>query len=284
VIIAHIAPRLQLNLFWAVLLILGLSALMIAAMLLVRRRAPKGGYFATGDLAAGVFTVLATGFALLAGFAVFLGFSKYDDARASAQDEAFVVAQQFETAQLMPPDVRAKLSGGVICYARSVVAIEWPLIASDIHPPFNPWSADLLRTLRTIEPRTASEQSAYDTWLSLTSRRLEERRLRLHGGEGLVPRPVWLVLIFCAALILLYMLFFADSGERAVVQALMAGSGTSVVVATLLLLAALGRPYQGDIGGLEPIAMQHTLEIIQETRNTLGIEDAPPCDEAGRPL
>ncbi len=270
---------------WAVLLTVGASAVMITAMLLVRRRAPEGGYFASGDSAAAVFSLLATGFAVLLGFMVFLAFTRYDASRASAQAEALVVAQQFETAQLMPPDVRVQLSGELICYARSVAGLEWPLMASNIHPPPNPWGAALFRSLRTIEPRTASEQSAYDAWLSQTSAREEARRARLHGGEGLVPLAVWLVLFLSAALILLYMLFFADSRERVVVATLMAGSVTGVVVATLLLLAALNRPYQQDIGGLGPDAMQHTLELIDFTQSTLGdTRVLPPCDEAGRVL
>jgi hypothetical protein len=281
--VAHGGHYLQLNLVWAVLLTVGAIAIMITAMLRLRRRAPEGGYFASIDRAASVFGLLGTAFAVLLGFMIFLAFSRYDASRASAQAEALVVAQQFEAAQLMPPDVRVRLSGELICYARSVVALEWPLIAQDVHPPFNPWVGALLRTLQTIEPRTASEQSAYSDWLSLTSRRAEERRHRLHGGEFLVPRPVWLVLLFSAAVILLYLLFFADSGERAVVQALMAGSVTGVVVASLLLLAVLNRPYQRDVGGLGPDAMQHTLEIIDEARRTLGVDDEPlPCDQAGR--
>ena len=268
---------------WAVLLTVGASAVMITAMLLVRRRAPRGGFFADGNRAAAVFGVLATAFALLLGFVILLAFTNYADARASAQSEALVVAQQFETTQLLPPDVRGPLSGELICYARSVIASEWPLIASNIHPPFNPWAAALLRTLQTVEPRTPSEKSAYGAWLSQTSTREEWRRKRLHGGEGVVPLPVWLVLLFTAALTLVYMLFFADSGERAVVQALMVGSITAVIVTTLLLLTALNRPYQQGIGGVGPHAMEHTLEIIDEAQRALAIEVPAPCDDAGRP-
>jgi hypothetical protein len=271
---------------WAVLVVVGASATMITGMLLMRRRAPKGGYFAAGERSAAVFGVLAAGFTLLLSFVIFLAFTKYDDARTSAHAEALVVAQQFETAQLLPPDVRVQLSGALICYARSVIELEWPLMASDVHPPFNPWGAAMFRTTTTIDPGTASEQSAYGSWLSLTNTREEQRRLRLHGGEGVVPRAVWVVLFFLAALILLYMLFFADSGEPAVVQALTAGTVTGVIVATLLLLVVLNRPYQQDIGGggLDPHAMRHTLQLIDETRATIGIGDPPPCDEAGRPL
>ena len=74
----------------------------IAAMLLVRRGAPDGSYFHDGDRAAGVFGVLATGFAVLLGFVVFLAFASYDAARAGAETEAFTVAEQVETAQFFP--------------------------------------------------------------------------------------------------------------------------------------------------------------------------------------
>jgi len=94
---------------------------------------------------------------------------------------------------------------------------------------------------------------------------------------------VWLVLFFSAALIVVYLLFFADSGESAVVQGMMAGSVTAVVVATLLVLAALNRPYQQDIGGLRPVAMQRSLAILDEARATLGIDNPLPCDATGDP-
>jgi hypothetical protein len=49
------------NLGWAALIVAGVTAIAIGSMLLVRRRAPGGSYFADGDRAAGVFGVLATG-------------------------------------------------------------------------------------------------------------------------------------------------------------------------------------------------------------------------------
>ena len=98
-----------------------------------------------------------------------------------------------------------------------------------------------------------------------------------------MPLPVWIVLFFSAALIFLYLLFFADSGESAVVQGMMAGTVTAVVVATLLVLAALNRPYQPDIGGLQPVAMQRTLDTIDQARTVLGMDDSLPCDADGLP-
>ena len=75
----------------------------VAVMLFVRRRAPDGSYFADGDRASGVFGVLASGFAILLGFIVFLAFTTYDESRAGAEAEAVTVAQQVETAQFFEP-------------------------------------------------------------------------------------------------------------------------------------------------------------------------------------
>lgn len=267
------------------LIVLVASAGMIAAILRVRRHAPEGGYFDDGDRAAGVFGVLATGFALLLGFVIFLAFTKYDGSRAGAEAEALAVVQLFETSQLMPPDARPQLAGEVECYARSVVNLEWPAMqAGRGFETISPWGLSMFRTLQTIAPGTAAEQSAYDAWLAQTSAREEARRDRLHAAEGVVPQPLWVVLLLSAALVLAYVLFFADSGERAVVQGLMAGSVTAVVVASLLVLSSLNRPYDTDVGGIRPVAMQRSLEIIGSARVALELDDPLPCDAVGQPL
>jgi hypothetical protein len=272
---------------WALgaLIVFCASAGMIVAILLVRRRAPEGGYFNDGDRASGVFGVLATGFALLLGFVIFLAFTKYDGSRAGAEAEALAVIQLFETAQLMPADAGTRLSGEVECYGRSVVNLEWPAMEEGRgSEAINPWGLSMLRTLQTVEPATAAEQSAYDSWLAQTNAREEARRDRLHAAEGVVPQPMWIVLLLSAVLVLVYLLFFADSGERAVVQGLLAGSVTAVVVASLLVLSSLNRPYDVDVGGIRPVAMQRSLEIIGSARLALDLDEPLPCDPVGQPL
>lgn len=53
------------NLRWSIAVLVVADAVAIGAMLLVRKRAPDGGFFADGDRASGVSGVLATGFAIL---------------------------------------------------------------------------------------------------------------------------------------------------------------------------------------------------------------------------
>lgn len=75
----------------AIVVTLAVAAVAVGLMLLVRRRAPEGSFFADGDRASGVFGVLATGFSVLLGFIVFLAFTSYDQSRTGAEREALVV-------------------------------------------------------------------------------------------------------------------------------------------------------------------------------------------------
>src|SRR4051812_44969277 len=110
----------------AVLVVVAAAAVAMGALLLVRRGAPDGSYFHDGDRASGVFGVLATRFAVLLGLVVVLAFTSYDDSRTGAEDEALIVAQQFEVAHLLPAPAGSRLAGELICYARTVVHREWP--------------------------------------------------------------------------------------------------------------------------------------------------------------
>jgi len=69
------------NIVWAGLIVAGVTAVAVAVLLVIRRRAPDGGSFHDGDRAAGVFGVLAAGFSVLLGFVVFLAFESFDQSR-----------------------------------------------------------------------------------------------------------------------------------------------------------------------------------------------------------
>ena len=260
-------------------------ALAVTALLLVRRRAPDGGFFADGDRAAGVFGVLATGFSVLLGFIVFLAFTSYDQSRSGAEREALILVQQVENAQFLPQPAGGVLTGELVCYGRSVVHDEWAATRSGTQgDALNPWGVRMFRTLRTVRPRTAVEQSAYDRWRDQTSEREGARLDRIHGAVGVIPATLWIVLFFIAAVILAYMLFFADRGERAVVQGVLIGSVVAVIAVLMLLLRGLDTPFHDGVGGLQPVAMERSLRMADEALSAVGAQLRLPCDAFGKPV
>jgi hypothetical protein len=270
------------NVVWGLVILVAAVAIAVAAMLLVRRTAPDGSYFSDGDRASGVFGVLATGFAIFAGFVVFLAFTSYDQSRSGGEAEALAVFQQFETAQFLPAQARYRLSGELVCYARSVVHQEWPRMEDGTAgDAINPWSVALFMSLKTVSLATPAEEAAYGKWLAQTSDREEARRDRVHGAAGIIPTSLWLVLFLVAGVVFTFMLFFADSGERAVSQAMLIGSATTVVVATLLAIYTLDNPYRPGVGSIRPVAMERSLRILEEARGILGDNAQVPCDDRG---
>ena len=146
----------------------------------------------------------------------------------------------------------------------------------------NPWGAELFRTLRGIDPQTASEQAAYAKWLDQRLDREAARSDRIHGAAGVIPAPLWIILFLTAAVIAAFMLLFADSGERAFVQATMMGCVAVVITSTLLLLWFLDNPFHAGVGGLKPTAMERTLEIVDQGQ-VVSAEIQLPCDSDGTP-
>ena len=273
------------NVVWATLIIAGGSAVAVTAMLLVRRRAPEGGYFEDGDRAAGVFGVLATGFSVLLGFIVFLAFKSYDQSRSGAEQEALVLVQQVENAQFFPRPAARRADRG----ARLLRAIgRQRRVGSDARRHAGrrdqPVERDAVPDAANGAAADATQQSAYDKWLDQTSAREEARRDRIHGAVGVIPTTLWIVLFFIAGVIFVFMLFFADRGERAVVQGMLIGSVVSVMAALMLLLYGLDEPFHGGVGGLQPVAMERSLRMIDQALGAVGAQVQLPCDARGKPL
>ncbi len=272
------------SLLWPFVILVVANVATIGAMLLVRRRAPEGSRFADGDRASGVFGVLAGGFAIFAGFIIFLAFTTYDQSRSGGEAEALTVVQQFETAEFLPAETRNRLTAELVCYGRSVVHQEWPQMEDGKGgDTINPWAVALFRSFKLARPVSAGEQAAYGKWLDQTSDREQARSDRLHGAEGITPTSIWLVLFLIAGVIFAFMLFFADSGEGAATQAMLIGSATTVIVLTMLAISALDRPYRPGLGQIKPVAMERSLRILNTARVIVNARAPLPCDARGTP-
>ena len=98
-------------------------------------------------------------------------------------------------------------------------------------------------TLQGFEPASASEEANYAKWLDQTEAREIARQDRIHGASGIMPVPLWIVLFFIAAIVLVFMFGMADRAERVWVPALFMGSVVAVIASLLLLLQFLDNPF-----------------------------------------
>ena len=227
-----------------------------------------------------MFGVLATTFAILAGFVVFLAFESYDTSRTGAETEARVIAQQFEIVQFLPAPAAKALTGELGCYARNVVHGSGRRWRTAIHPTRTRGASRCSARCAGADPRSATEQAAYSKYLDQRADQEMARQDRVHGAEGVIPTPLWIVLGLSATILFVYMLFFADSGEGRVTQAMLMGSVAVVVTSLLLLLWFLDNPFHGGVGSLKPVAMERTLALLEQQAPLIG-GVTYPCDASG---
>jgi hypothetical protein len=270
------------NLWVGALIIAGAVAVAVMVMLIVRRYAPVGGFFTDIDRSVGVFGVLGTSFAVLLAFVIFLAFESYGTAKQNAGTEAVSVTGLFGTARLFPRPARDRLRGALICYGRSVVTDEWRTMRDGHESPLvDGWAADLDAIAARLDLTGEKQAAGFASWLEQSAARRDSRRGRLAEAAPFVPSPIWMMLLLGAAIVVGYTYLYADRGESFALQAAMIGTVTAVVVAGLLIVRFLDRPYENRSGSITPVAMIRTLRLIDLAQQQQRLRIAVPCDERG---
>jgi uncharacterized membrane protein len=254
----------------------------VAVMLLVRRRAPDGGYYQDMQQAGWVYSVAGTSFAVILAFVFVLAFQSFDRARTSSSSEADATISLFYGAEIMPAAERDALKGELLCYARAVIALEWPAMR-DGHgsPVVEDWVRRLDRTfqqaLASSDPKV---EAGYGDWLSTMQNRQDGRQGRLDESQPFIPALVWIFLLVGGALVTGFVWLFADPAERTFAQAALPIGVTTVIVSGLVLVAFFDSPYRDTPGAVQPTSMERTLRLVSADGD---VARRAPCDADGRP-
>jgi hypothetical protein len=267
---------------WALAVLVGAAVVAIVVMLVVRRYGPERGFLADPAPAASVFGVIGVAFAVLLAFVVFLAFEGYLRAFDGASQEAVAVTQLMRVSRLFPAEQGDELRGDMACYARAVVADEWPAMASGGESELVvDWVRRIETTIDEMPVDSLRTEVALRHWLDEMTARREGRRTRLYQAVPKVPEAVWLPLLLGAGLTVSFLLLYADRRDRWWVQATMIGSVTTLVVAGLLVVVFLDRPFQRDGAYVGPGEMETSIRLMNEEFDG-ALATVLPCDEAGR--
>ena len=114
------------ELFWATLIVGGLTLIAVAGALLVRRWVPVDVLERHNEVAGFIYSVIGVMYAVLLGFTAIIVWERYDQAQAEVEKEANVLGDLFRDAQAFPDDTRRELETNLRTYAKLVVDKEWP--------------------------------------------------------------------------------------------------------------------------------------------------------------
>lgn len=261
----------------APIIVLAVVALAVTAKLLVRRRAPEGGWFTDLTRSAGSLSVIGTMFAVMLAFVILFSLQSFQRAREGTNVEAVSVTELSSVAAVFPSPTGDRLHGGLVCYGRAVVHDEWPAMRNGQSSTLvESWVDRMQNDFAAAAPDESRHEAAYAQWFDESAQRRDGRRERLAEASPFLPMPLWFALGIGATLTLAYMVVQADKRETKVIQAIPIAFVAAIVTAGLLVVVFLDNPYSGGDGSINPTEMSRTLARIDH-----GVE--APCDERGNP-
>ena len=232
---------------WAAGLLMLAVAVLAAALfeLTARRLIPKQVREAHTVVAASMFAVVGTTYAVLLAFIAMLALEGFNKAQAATDTEAALVVAVFQLVSGLNGPEMPSMSADIVQYARGVVRTEWPAQEAGLALPDEQPSLDhVTRTALHLRPDNVADGNLHTLLLDDLTRLGSARRDRLFAARTSIPTILWFVLVAGGAITLAFASCLGAPSLRMhlAMSAGLAISGTMV----LLVIVALSNPFRGD--------------------------------------
>ncbi|MEU7530962.1 hypothetical protein AB0A74_34880 [Saccharothrix sp. NPDC042600] len=260
-----------------VVAVIALVGGLVVNWLLKKRRAVATGEALTIRDLAGPMETLAV---LLLAFVLVVAAESYSAAEEAVRVEANVVDNFFEVAEFAPAGTARKLQAATVCYARAVVAQEWPTLEQGAGTSSKPsvWSSHFRAAFKEIDP----DNGLFETLVQADRDRSDARNQRVAQSSPAIPDVLyWFMVLTLAVTVIAFAFNLPARGKGAEVVGLVVL--TTLFTLSLLLIRDVDRPFGGAIAVSSEamrITADDTAEDFAEAHGTAGL----PCDNDGNRL
>lgn len=203
---------------------------------------------------------------ILLGLLLVFAVGHFEAAQQSARDEAGAITVVFNAVDTYAVPERDGVRRDLICYARSVVADDWPDLRESYLRGSDETYAWAERVQRGVADLTLSTDAQSTTHQFAVEHQLlidQARQSRLQLGVPEIPRIIWLVILVSSFAFIALLEFHLTA--RWPIRIMAAGAVILVVMVSTATLYELDRPYAGWSGSaLQPTVMQGTLAQLQD--------------------
>lgn len=231
-------------------------------LLVVRRTVSHDRLARHTDVAGYIYAVIGVVYAVILAQVVIAAWDEYRDARVVASEEANSVLNLARLAEVWPEEARERVETELSAYARHVVEVEWPAMATGEYSNSEhaTLTQELWRAVNAAGAQDTREAPVYMAALQQLDELDEARRDRVLLGEGGLPEAMTMTLVVGAVVTVGFSYLFAV--ENGWVHGLMTASLATLVALLLLLEFELETPFQG-VSAIEPTAMEFVLAEIE---------------------
>lgn len=219
---------------------------------------------------------VATAYGVVLGFSIVFMFGEFAEARKAVGNEAAAIHTAFDEAQLFP-EGRAEIEHSLICYARAVVEYDWPALQDGRSAPeVDRAYRQLFTTLGSITGSSDSTfQPATATNLVVQLGNMSTaRQVRVVAARISTPPLLWGLLLFGGVLVIALLFVVTLRTNRWAQGGLVAVSAVFTVV-MLLIVVALGTPFNAGPGRLSPDLIERKVTSMEQIAPEAG---ARTCD------
>ncbi|TLQ42187.1 bestrophin-like domain [Streptomyces marianii] len=209
---------------------------------------------------------------LLVAFVMVMAAQSYDTASQAASSEAHRVDQLYEVADYAPEPQRERLQAAAVCYARAILAYEWPQMDKShrMDSEASVWSSDFRRHFKELAHKNAN---TFEILVDVDDQRSAARQTRLHEASPAIPPTLfWFMTIALAATIGAFA--FGLPCRRRPSHVILLCVLAALFTGSLLIVEDIDRPFSGYI--------RITSEAMADTTGDISSDFAQ--DHPGRPL
>jgi hypothetical protein len=242
------------------LFLTGAVVFSLAGLVAARRWLPVDPLKEHHDVAAALFAIEGTIYAVILAFAVVIVWQAYTDTQSTVAEEANALGDLERMSRGFPVVIRREVHEAAQTYAHVVIHREWPEMAHGRSSEQAEAELIALWHVYTDMPQSERSSPLYSESLTQLNTVTDNRRLRLLASKNRVQPVMWLMLVVGGVISVAFSYLFAVGSFRlhALMTALLAG----MIAFALFLIVALNGPFLGDVK-VQPTAFETAIHLME---------------------
>lgn len=226
------------------LFVCGSMAVSVAGLIVVRRYVDIAWLKKHHEIASYFFLMIGTLYAVLIAFAIFVVWTKFQDAGSNLESEVNAIGDLSRMSAGLPEPQRTVIRNAILNYIHAVLDDEFPAMADGRQSPRTSTAVQ-----RLMEAYTSSAVSNFkdQVFAAESLKHLNDlanyRRIRLFTSRGTVPQLLWYLLFGGGAVLVAFTYFFGH--ESVAWQGAMTAALAGTLAFSLYLIVAFNGPFDG---------------------------------------